>query len=125
MRRFRCSHCGHRNAGNREVCLYCGAPTGPAPAPPTALPAVEPGDRGNSGKTGEEPENRNPGGVTSSSPFDPPIPLLDDPKVTEAYLLQQLAILKSRRRAPLSKGLQAALFFLAMLLGGLMVWLFR
>ena len=94
---MRCSRCGHDTPDGKAGCLYCGAVLGDA-------------DRL---KSDEE--------AFSRREFD----RVSDLQDAEGFLTQELARMAGKRRNPVSKTALACIFFLSMLVGGMVVWWFR
>jgi len=94
-KKMKCTHCGHDIPEGKGGCLYCGA----------IVRSID------QAKHDEKALSEN--GTDGIADF----------RKTEGYMIQELARMKGRRRNPLSKAALACIFFLAMLVGGLVVWL--
>lgn len=92
-----CRDCGHDIPEGKGSCIYCGA-------------VVKSMDRSNSAENGLSGHGSE-GGCESGDAGE--------------YVTQELSRIKSRRKNPLSKTALACIFFLSMLVGGVIVWLFK
>jgi len=105
----KCPKCRHAIPEGREKCLYCGCSvSGNNPERSSGV-----GIEKVSGESGLYAQTGKVQGIQ------------EDLESIEALLFRQLERSGSKRRTPLSKGLQVAIFFLSMLLGGLIVWFFQ
>jgi hypothetical protein len=48
-----------------------------------------------------------------------------DPKLAVEFYTNQLMAMQSQRKPPLSRGMKVIIFFVSMLLGGIVVWLLK
>ncbi len=94
---MRCSRCGHDTPNGKASCLYCGAVLGDADRLKSQEDAC----------SGREVDR------------------ISDLKDVEGYLTRELVRMADKRRGPVSKTALACIFFLSMLLGGMVVWWFR
>lgn len=91
-----CKQCGHKIPQGKDKCIYCGRPVD-----------------GAQGDPGRDPSEGADASIRETR--------LEE---AEAYLSRQTDLMRSRRKSPVSKVLLAILFFLSMLVGGLIVWWF-
>lgn len=94
---MKCLHCGHDIPEGKTLCIYCGAVV-----------------RGMNRSTPDQ------NGVSGNGPEG-----ISDFIEGEDSMTQELTRLKSRRKKTVSKAALVFIFLLSMLLGGLVVWLFK
>jgi hypothetical protein len=63
--------------------------------------------------------------VWSPSPLGKGVGYPTDPKLAVEFYMNQLMTMKSQRKPPLSRGMKVIIFFVSMLLGGIVVWLLK
>ncbi len=92
---MKCARCRHDIPAGKNECLYCGAAVG--------------------GRAKND-ENTLPGDAGGRGA---------EIKRSEDYLMTRLSVMKSERKSPVSKTVLACVFFVSMLVGGVIVWLLK
>ena len=116
-----CALCARAIPDGKDNCLYCGTGTAPVLEVPRVVgkgrAEIEPKEgQGREGQTEE---------VWSPTPFGKGVGYPTDPNLAVEFYMNQLMAMKSQRKPPLSRGTKVVIFFVSMLLGGIVVWLLK
>ena len=116
-----CSLCTRAIPEGKDNCLYCGTV---AASVLEEIIVVGQGREEKEEKEGQERGGQS-GEVWSTTRCGNGVGYPTDPKLAVEFYMNQLMAMKSQRKAPLSRGLKVIIFFVSMLLGGIVVWLLK